>query len=238
MKLFKYLIATLLLANVAIAQTGVINVVRNDSAATVIQSNNLANSKISTDNKGVAYVQFSTAQSVAVTSVIPGTGATNLGKAEDQAAVSADVGVASLYVARDPLTASTVSATNDYINPVADLAGRAIVTFAPYGETWQSCSSAATGTGDTAIKALVASNRIYTTQISCSNTSAVPSQINIKDGSTIIAVGSIGAQTTGGAWGSIYTVPLRGTAGTALNFAMVTTSTSTTCCAVGYISVN
>ncbi len=306
MKLFKYLIATLLIASSIQAQTGVINVIRNDSAATTVQSNNLGNSKISTDLKGIAYVQFSTAQpisgTVAVSSVIPGTGATNLGKAEDVAHQTGDTGVAAwtvqqdasapiiwtgaqgryapistnatgavfvaqdqrlqtsdkfgilkledaasadgeagpavLYVARDPLIASTVSATNDHINPVTDLAGRTIVTYAPYGETWQSCSSAATDTTNTAIKALVASNRIYVTQISCSNTSTVPSQINIKDGTTVIGVGSIGAQSTGGAWGSIYTVPLRGTVGTALNFNMVTTATSTTCCGVGYISVN
>lgn len=52
------------------------------------------------------------AGSVAVTSVVPGTGATNLGKAEDAIAASGDVGVASLAVRNDAGTA--LAADGDY----------------------------------------------------------------------------------------------------------------------------
>jgi len=50
---------------------------------------------------------------VDVTSVVPGTGATNLGKAEDAAHVSGDTGVLALAVRQDA-DASSVSATGDY----------------------------------------------------------------------------------------------------------------------------
>lgn len=65
------------------------------------------------------------AGSVAVTSVIPGTGATNLGKAEDTSHTSGDVGVFSLSVANVAQTA--LAADGDYIARAADLAGNTIV---------------------------------------------------------------------------------------------------------------
>lgn len=105
------------------------------------------------------------------------------------------------------------------------------------GNTFQSCSTAATTTADTAIKAAVVLNRIYITSISCANTSAVASSIQIKDGSTVIYAGAVGTQAaTGGGFNVSLPTPLRGTVNTALNFNMVTNATSTTCCAAGYIS--
>jgi len=60
---------------------------------------------------------------VDVTTVIPGVGATNLGKAEDAAHIDADTGVAMLAVRRD--TASTmVNADNDYTFLTVDASGR------------------------------------------------------------------------------------------------------------------
>lgn len=55
---------------------------------------------------------------VDVTSVVPGTGATNLGKAEDTAHTSGDVGVMSLGV-RNDLGANTLSGTNGDYTPFA-----------------------------------------------------------------------------------------------------------------------
>lgn len=56
------------------------------------------------------------------TSVTPGTGATNLGKAEDAAATSGDTGVPPLWVRRDSATVLT-SAVDEYVNPAADAYG-------------------------------------------------------------------------------------------------------------------
>lgn len=65
-----------------------------------------------------------TTQPVSVSSIIPGTGATNLGKAEDSPAATGDVGVVMLAQRHDAYT-STVSANEDYstlhVNSVGQL---------------------------------------------------------------------------------------------------------------------
>lgn len=58
----------------------------------------------------------------AITSVIPGTGATNLGKAEDAVAASGDTGVAALFVRAD--TAAASGANGDYVWPIVDALGK------------------------------------------------------------------------------------------------------------------
>lgn len=162
-------------------------------------------------------------------------------KVEDGAAGSGDGAIAIVAVREDALTTST-STTGDYSHMKVDANGRQIVTNAPPGETFQSCGTATAVTSDVAIKAAVASNRMYVTSITCKNTSiTVSSALDFKDGSTIIAVGGIGAQVaasgTDGSFIAIFPVPLRGTVNTAFNFATNTATTSVTCCAHGYISV-
>jgi hypothetical protein len=163
-------------------------------------------------------------------------------KSEDAAHTTGDAGVASLFVTEDPLTVSQ-NATTDYANPKVDRNGRVITTLAPAGETFQSCGTATAVTSDVAIKAAVASNRMYVTSITCKNTSITASTpIDFKDGSTIIAVGGVGAVVaasgTSGAYFAEFPTPLRGSSNTALNFATNTATTSVTCCAQGFVSVN
>lgn len=68
-------------------------------------------------------VQVSNASiSSAITSVVPGTGATNLGKAEDAAATSGDVGVGALAVQRN--TAVSDASDGDYVFLHTDSLGR------------------------------------------------------------------------------------------------------------------
>lgn len=64
--------------------------------------------------------------SVAVTSVIPGTAATNLGKAEDSAHASGDVGVFGLALANEAQT--VLAQDGDYIGHGADTKGNTFVT--------------------------------------------------------------------------------------------------------------
>ncbi len=72
-----------------------------------------------TDASGFVKVTLSSTNvSADIASVIPGTGSTNLGKAEDQAHVSGDVGVMALGVRRDTPTA--LAADNDYMPPTFD----------------------------------------------------------------------------------------------------------------------
>lgn len=64
--------------------------------------------------------------SIGVTSLVPGTGATSLGKAEDAAAASGDTGIFALAVRNDDAAATPTSATGDYSQTSVDQNG---VTF-------------------------------------------------------------------------------------------------------------
>ena len=158
-------------------------------------------------------------------------------KLEDSASASGDAMVAVGGIIESAVTANA-GTTGDYSPVKMDMGGRTITTLAPAGETFATCSSAATNTSDTAIKEAVASNRYYVTTISCRNTSAVASEIIFKDASTQNWVGGIGASTTEGVglYVTTFPTPLRGGSNTAFNFAMTTTATNTICCASGYIS--
>jgi hypothetical protein len=63
-----------------------------------------------------------TAISSVITSVVPGTGATNLGKAEDAVAGSGDTGIATLWTRAD--TAAASGANGDYVFPIVDALGK------------------------------------------------------------------------------------------------------------------
>ena len=66
---------------------------------------------------------------VDVTSIVPGTAATNLGKAQDSAAGGTDTGVAAMAIRDDEV--STLGADGDYVNLVADEFRRLRVTNMP-----------------------------------------------------------------------------------------------------------
>lgn len=164
-------------------------------------------------------------------------------KIEDAVASTGDSGVPIFGELQSAL--SVDAASGDYGRLKLGLDGRLITAPAPAGETFQSCGTATAVTSDVAIKASVASNRIYVTSIQCKNTSSTTgSNMDFKDGSTIIAVGSIGEFTIAAAGNAAnyfaltFPVPLRGTSATAFNFATNTEVSSVTCCAQGYISVN
>lgn len=169
---------------------------------------------------------------------VGGAGALQLGKAEDSASADGDIGIPAYFVREDALTANT-GTSGDYTPGKTDNSGRQIVTYAPPGETWQSCGTATAVTSNVAIKAAVASNRMYVKSITCKNTSAtVATSIDFLDGSTVIAVGAVSEMATvaAGSFTAIFPVPLRGTSNTALNFATNVAVTSVTCCAAGYVS--
>lgn len=158
-------------------------------------------------------------------------------KTEGSSPADGDGLVITAFVREDALTANT-GATNQLTWGKVDSSGRQVVTNAPPGETWSACSASNTGTSDTAIKAAVASNRIYVTSLSCFNTAAVASSIAFKDGATQIYVGGVSNSTLQGVayYEHSLPTPLRLTSATAFNFAMGTTATATTCCGAGYIS--
>jgi len=73
---------------------------------------------------------------VDVTSVVPGTGATNLGKAEDAAHTSGDVGVMALGV-RDDVAASLAANDGDYASLSLDKYGRLRVATPDAADVWK-----------------------------------------------------------------------------------------------------
>ena len=158
-------------------------------------------------------------------------------KDEDRAALSLDAGVPIFGKLQSAITAD--AAADDYSWPKFDTGGRTIITNAPAGETWQGCGTATASTSDIAIKAAVASNRIYTTSITCASSDADnATNINFKDGATVIAVGGVNqmATTSAGTFTATFPTPLRGTSNTALNFNTAVSTSSVICCAAGYIS--
>lgn len=91
---------------------------------------------------------------VDITSVIPGTGATNLGKPDDSGRTLGDTGVAALAVRRDADT-SLVSATNDYSPLLLDASGYLKVNVkAGSASSTQYATNAAYADGNTGTLAL------------------------------------------------------------------------------------
>lgn len=158
-------------------------------------------------------------------------------RAEDSAFGDGETGIVSLGIAVSAISQG-VGASGDVAPPSMDLGNRTVTTNAPAGEMWSNCSASNTGTSDVAIKAAVASNRIYVTSISCFNTAAVSSSMIFKSAAASIYVGGIGNSTLQGVayWEHSLPTPLRLNNNEAFNFAMGTTATATTCCAAGYIS--
>lgn len=145
-------------------------------------------------------------------------------------------------ITQDPIT-SDQNANNDAAHLKVTRGGKLQVAFAPATEYWKSCGTATAVTSDVAIKASVASNKIYVSSISCKNSSTTQNtNLDFKDGTTTFAEGAIGAFVTGTSQPGTYTthfpVPAQLTSATAFNFATNTATSSVTCCANGYISVD
>jgi len=136
---------------------------------------------------------------------------------------------------------TTIYSTEGDLGPhvAVDRFGNQIILARPASPAnyWSSCSSTITGTSRTAIKTGVASTRLYTYSVTCSNSGASASIFNVSDaGGAVQAVGALAA--TVGSYTATFPVPLRGTAGNDLSVTLATASTSTICCANGYTSAD
>ena len=217
--------------------TGVMALGRRNTTLSTISGADGTYSPLATGAQGQIYVALdANAQTVTTTSPI---------RLEDDAFGGANGIMIAGGQGQDPLTSD--QGTNGDVGPIKlDRTGRVITSpYAPHSEFWSSCGTATAVTTDVAIKAAVASNRIYVTSITCKNTSSTTgSNLDFKDGTTINAVGSIGEFTIAAANNGVNTyaitfpVPLRGTSNTAFNFATNTAVTSVTCCGAGFISVD
>lgn len=115
------------------------------------------------------------------TSIVPGTGATNLGKAEDAAASSGDTGVPVFGVRNDALTAAQTSSTGDYGSPSIDTSGILMTAGAPRLLKARQVTTLTASTAETTIVTAIAStfNDIY--GLILSNTSATATEVTIRD---------------------------------------------------------
>ena len=114
------------------------------------------------------------------TTLTPGTGATNLGKAEDAAHTSGDVGVFALGVRADTL-ADVSGATGDYIQQSHDLKGRLMVGSAPRTLKLNQVTTITASTAETTIVTAVASTFLDLYGLIVTNTSATAVTVAIKD---------------------------------------------------------
>lgn len=149
---------------------------------------------------------------VDVLSIVPGTAATNLGKAEDAAHTTGDVGVMALAVRQDT-AAVLAGTTGDYIPLSVDANGYLRVTLPETqldGSEYETVAAAAT------TQALGATGAVgdYLDTLVCVVATAATSQVQIKDGAnaaiTVLpnAVGAgvgtyhvaLGLVSTNGAW--------------------------------------
>jgi len=169
---------------------------------------------------------------VDVTRVVPGTGATNLGKAEDAAHTSGDTGVFALGVRNDAM-ATLTSNDGDY-NPIAtSKSGRLLVTPAP-SDTYVFGNASVAGTGDTSVVAAAGVGlKNYITNISVANTGSSATLITLKDGNAGSTLWYTIAPAGGGSNIDLE-VPIVTSSNTALYFACGTSSTTVYVSASGY----
>lgn len=157
------------------------------------------------------------------------------GAAAHDAAISGNP----LRIAGRALTANyTAVATGDTADLITTLTGSLIVKQHSIPDLdWQfACSAAITNTSDVAMKAAAGAGiRNYVTGFQVINTNATATEIVIKDGSSVIWRGYVGASMLTMVSVELAT-PLRGSANTAVNFACITTGASVYVNAQGYAS--
>lgn len=119
--------------------------------------------------------------SVQTTADVPGTGATNLGKAEDAASASGDTGVMVLGVRNDSLTAAQTSANGDYGAMSVDTSGIVITAGAPRALKGRQATTITSSTAETTIITSIASTFLDLYGLVLTNTSAAVTKVSIRD---------------------------------------------------------
>lgn len=158
--------------------------------------------------------------------VIPGTGATFLGKAEDSPHVSGDTGVAAWGVRRDALDTVQTSNTGDYGAFIVDSLGRQITSPYSSANSYVYGNASVTNTTSTSLIAAPAGPlRNYISDICISNTGATTVMVTLQNGSGGPTIWNTIA-VAGGVSNISLQVPIRTSAATALFFAADGSSTT------------
>lgn len=168
--------------------------------------------------------------------VVPGTAASNLGKAEDAAHASGDTGVFLLGVRQAATPVAVTSAAQDYSQITVDAEGKLIL--ANQGDsalTWQAVANPTTAATNVALKAAAAAGiRNYVTDLTFNNGSAAAAEFIVQDGATTIFRITVPATSS---IHKMWQTPLRGTAATAMNVQIVTTATGCYVSGSGYTGI-
>lgn len=117
---------------------------------------------------------------VQTTSDTPGTGATNLGKAEDAASASGDTGVFTLGVRNDTV-ADTTNTNGDYTQFSTDVKGHVLTANAPRLLKVQQQTTITSSTAETTVLTAVASTFLDVYGIIVANSSASATKVTFKD---------------------------------------------------------
>lgn len=160
------------------------------------------------------------------TSVVAGTSATHLGKAEDAAHSSGDTGVFILGVANEA-NAQLAGTDGDYTVIKTDRTGQLFTDRCPSAAMVRGTATT-TGTSDTSLVAASGSGSlktyVYSAQIV--NTGSTAALITFKDGSGGSTLGYTIAPASGSGSNIVFEVPLVTTANTAFYFAAGSSSTT------------
>lgn len=117
---------------------------------------------------------------VDITSEIPGTGATNLGKAEDAGHTTGDTGVFALGVRNDTL-ADVTTTTADYSQLSTDIKGRVMTAGSPRALKANTQTALSNTTSETTIIAATASTFHDVYGLILANTGATTTKVSIRD---------------------------------------------------------
>ena len=186
----------------------------------------------------------------AVGTITPGVAATNLGKAEDAAHTSGDVGVMALAVRADTL--APTGANGDYVPLLVDANGALWVSLGtkldpvndsimPYALAASFISAVTAKIEVDTVIALFASAggslRNYVTSLLVTNSDAtVGTLVEIRDGTTTVLWRGYAAPA-GGGFACTFPVPLKGTAATAINVYCMTASAEVYISGAGYTAL-
>lgn len=132
-------------------------------------------------------------------SVVPGTGTTNLGKAEDAASASGDTGVFVLGIRNDTVADET-NANGDYTQVSTDIKGRVLTSYVPRSLKIQGQLTLTSTTAETTVLAAIASTFQDVYGCIAANTSATACEVTFRNttaGSVVFTVYVPAGETRG-----------------------------------------
>lgn len=144
----------------------------------------------------------------------------------------------STYIRNDSLAAVNGAGNLTSSSAAVDLPGRQVFVLGGlHADINNGCSGLVVDTATTTLFGSPgAGQRWYITGLSCSNNSAVATDVTFRDGpgGQNLWVGALPALASGGQMQVSFPTPLRLSVATSFAFLLGTTATSTRCCATGY----